>query len=89
MGVVPPLVDVAVNATLVPAQISDRDETMLMVGVTAIVTIIVMLLLVTVVEVVHAALVVSTQTTTSLLLNVLDVNVEALVPTFTPFTFHW
>ena len=51
-------------------------------------TVMVMLLDVAGFPVAQVALDVSTQVTTSLLFNVVDVNVVALVPTFTPFIFH-
>jgi hypothetical protein len=47
------------------------------------------LLLVAVAEVAQLAFEVNTHCTTAPLVSALEVNVAALVPTFTPFTFHW
>ena len=88
-GVVPPLVGVAVNVTLLPAQ-------MVVAGLAAILTLtgklgftdIVMVLDVPGLPVAQVALDVSTQVTASVLFSVADEYVVELVPTFTPFTFH-
>lgn len=76
------------NVTLVPEQILLADTAILMVGVTGVLAEIVMLLLVAVGIAKHVAFDVSTQVTTSLLFNVVEVNVVLFVPTFVPFTFH-
>ena len=62
---------------------------MLMVGVTVGVTVIVSVFEVAVAGEAHALLEVSTQVTASLFTKVVLVKVALLVPTFTPFTFHW
>ena len=83
------MVGVAVNVTLVPAQIVEEGlAAMLTLTGKFGFTVIVMLLDVAGFPVAQVALDVSTQVTTSLLFNVVDVNVVELVPTFTPFTFH-
>lgn len=59
------------------------------VAAAGVVTVIVTVFEVTVEDVTQGALEVNTQLTTSLLDNVVVVNVVLLVPTFPPFTFHW
>lgn len=78
----------AVKVTLVLEQILLADAAMLTVGVTGVLAIIVIPLLVTVGTAKQVALDVSTQVTTSLLFNVVEVNVLLFVPTFVPFTCH-
>lgn len=79
---------VAVNVTLVPAQILLALATMLIDGVRLGFTTIVILLLVPVDEDKQVALLVSTQVITSLLFSVDDVNVDEFDPTFPPLIFH-
>jgi hypothetical protein len=81
------LVVVAVNDATPPAQIAPPPE-ILTVGVTLGETTIVTVLEVAVVGVTHEALEVITQVTTSLLANVVETNVAALVPALTPLTLH-
>ncbi len=84
------MVGVAVNVTLVPAQIvvadADTDTLAGRFGLTVIVT----PLEVAGEPVKHGlALDVSSTVTTSLLFSVVVVNVLLFVPAFVPFTFHW
>lgn len=78
----------AVNVTLVPAQILLAEDAILTAGVTLAFTIMVMLLLVADGVDKQLALLVSTQVTISLLFNVDTVKIGLFVPTFVPFTFH-
>lgn len=71
-----------------PAQILLLLATIIIDGVRFVFTIIVTPLLVAVGDVTQLTFDVSTQVTTSVLFNVVDVNVELLIPAFTPFTFH-
>lgn len=73
---------------LVPKQTLLVEATMLMMGVRFGFTIIVIPLLVEEGAAKHVALLVSTQVITSPLFKVVDVNVDAFVPTLTPFAFH-
>ena len=82
------MVGVAVNVTLVPAQILLAEDAILTAGVTLAFTIMVMLLLVADGVDKQLALLVSTQVNTSLLFNVDTVKIGLFVPTFVPFTFH-
>ena len=83
------MVGVAVNVTLVPAQI-------VVAGLAAMLTltgkfgftVIVIALDVAGLPVAQVALEVSTQVTTSPLFKVVEVNVVELVPELVPFTFH-
>lgn len=79
---------VAVNVTLVPAQIVVVDAAIEMDGVRMGFTTIVMLLLVAMADVTHVAELVRIQVTTSLLLSVVEVNVELFAPMFVPLIFH-
>ena len=82
MGVVPPFTGVAVNVTEFPLQntLSASELVMeteaIVLGVTTIVTPV----LVTLGVVIHVALEVTVNVTTSPLINVLEVNVEAVAP---------
>ena len=84
---VPPLVGVAVNVILLPAQIEVDEALIETDGVTELV-VIVMTLLVPVKVVVQLALDVMITVTWSLLASEPDVNVAELIPAFTPFTCH-
>ena len=84
----PPLVGVAVNVTLVPAQMVFVVEVMLAAGVKLFTTVIVIVLLFAVVVVAQLALLVIVQDTISPLTRPAAVYVEELVPTFPPFYFH-
>ena len=85
----PPLVGVAVNVTLVPAQIVPAGlAAMLTLTGKFGLTVMVMLLDVAGFPVAQVALDVKTHVTTSPLFNVVVVNVVAFVPAFVPFTFH-
>ena len=84
----PPLVGVAVNTTLVPAQMVVAEAPMFTDGVTDVVTIIVIALLVAVGEVAQVRLPVITTVTTSLLFKEDDEKILLLVPALLPFTFH-
>jgi hypothetical protein len=86
--VVPPLVGVAVNVTLVPEQIVVVDAPIFTLAGKLGFTVIVTALLVAGLPVAHIAFDVITTVTTSLLDKVLVVNVALLLPAFTPFTFH-
>ena len=79
----------AVKVTDEPKQIEVAVALMLTAGVTGVFIVIVMLLLVAVAEVAQLAFEVNTHCTTAPLVSALEVNVAALVPAFTPFTFHW
>jgi hypothetical protein len=87
MGAVPPFVGVAVNVTLVPAQIEVDDALMETNGVTELEDTL-MTLLVTFATVAQLALDVMTTLTWSPLARLLVVNVAELVPAFAPFTCH-
>ena len=81
------MIGVAVKVTLLPEQI-DVDEALIETdGVTELVDI-VTTLLTTVGVVVQLALEVIVTLTWSPLASVVDTNVAALVPAFTPFIFH-
>ena len=85
----PPFVGVAVNVTLVPAQIVVALAEILTLAVNVGLTVMLMLFDVAGEPVKHGvALLVKTTVTASLLFNVVVVNVALLVPAFTPFTFH-
>lgn len=87
-GAPPPLVGVAVKVTEVPAQIFVEEAEILTVGVALGVTVMVMLFDVAEVGEAQLALLLRTTLTTSLFAKVAVVNEAALVPAFTPFTFH-
>ena len=81
------MVGAAVNVTLFPEQI-ELDEALIKTdGVTELV-VMTMTLLVVVGVVMQAALDVIIRLTWSPLASVVEVNVAALVPAFTPFTCH-
>ena len=84
---IPPLVGVAVNVILLPAQIEVEEALIETEGVTELV-VIVMTLLVAVEVVVQLALDVMITVTWSLFASEPDVNVAELIPAFTPFTCH-
>jgi hypothetical protein len=86
--VVPPLVGVAVNVTLVPEQTVVADAPILTLAGKLGFTVIVTALLVAGLPVAQVAFEVITTVTTSLLDKVLVVNVALLLPAFAPFTFH-
>jgi hypothetical protein len=86
---VPPLTGVAVNVTMVPAQMVFCDAAILIDGITSGVTFIVMLLLVAVAGTAQAELLVIIQLTTSPLTSVLLLNVGLFVPALAPFSNHW
>ena len=91
MGVVPPLVGVAVNVTLVPAQIVEEGlaEMVALTGKLGF-TIMVMPADVAGFPVAQSAFEVNTTVITSPFTNVVVENVEAVAPPiFTPFFFHW
>ena len=84
------MVGVAVNVTLVPVQIVVWLAATATDGVTPVVSVIVTGVLVAVGVVKHPALLVITTVTTSLLFNVVLVNVAPDAPaTAVPFTDHW
>jgi hypothetical protein len=85
--VVPPFVGAAVNVTLLPEQIEVELAVIETDGVTELV-VIVMALEVAVDVVVQLALEVMIMVTWSPLTSVLVVNVDELVPAFTPFICH-
>ena len=87
MGAVPPFVGVAVNVTLVPAQIEVDEALMETDGVTAFVETVMTLLVAFAVEV-QLALDVMITLTWSPLASVLEVNVAAFEPAFTPLICH-
>lgn len=74
---------------LEPAQMVVADAVMVMVGVTLVLTDMVMLLLVTVLVEIQSALLVNTQVTMSPLFRAVVTKLALLVPTSTPFIFHW
>jgi hypothetical protein len=80
-------VGVAVNVTLVPAQIEVDEALMETDGVTAFVDMVMTLLVAFVVEV-QLALDVMITLTWSPLARVLDVNIAVFVPAFTPLICH-
>ena len=83
------MVGVAVNVTLVPAQMVEEGlAAMLTLTGKFGFTVIVMLLDVAGFPVAQVALDVSTHVTTSPLFNAVVVNVVELVPLLVPFTFH-
>ena len=81
------MVGVAVNVTDAPEHIDVDDALMDTDGVTELAVIVITLLL-AVAGIAHAALDVMITVTWSLLLSELLVNVDELVPAFTPFTCH-
>ena len=81
------MVAVAVNVTLVPAQIDVDDALIETAGITEFV-VIVTTLLVAVAVVVQLALDVIITLTWSAFVSVLELNVAELVPAFTPFICH-
>ena len=83
----PPLVGVAVNVILLPAQIEVDEALIETDGVTELV-VIVTTLLVAVEVVAQLAFDVIITVTWSLFASELEVNVAELVPAFTPFTCH-
>jgi len=87
---VPPFVGVAVNVTLVPAQIvlSASLDAMLTLGVKFGFTVVVIPVLVAVAGLAQTAFEVSTHVTTSPLASAALVYVVEFVPTFAPFNFH-
>ena len=85
---VPGLVGVAVNVTLVPAQIVVADAAMLTLAGKLGFTFIVTALLVAGLPVAQVALEVITTVTISLSAKAVEVKVGLLVPAFDPFTFH-
>ena len=87
MGVVPPLVGVAVKVTLLPVQIEVDEAVMETDGITDPAEMLITLL-VAVDVVVQLALEVMITLIWSPLVSVLDVNVGALVPALTPFICH-
>ena len=85
----PPFTDVAVNVTLVPAQIVVALAEILTLAVNVGLTVIIMLFDVAGEPVKHGvALLVKTTVTASLLFSAVVVNVALSVPAFTPFTCH-
>ena len=88
VGVVPPLVGVAVKVTGVPGHIVVADADTVTEGTGAGVTVIGIAALAAVNGDAHAAFEVITTVTLSLLFNVPEENTALFVPTFTPFTFH-
>ena len=85
----PPFTDVAVNVTLVPAQIVVALAEILTLAVNVGLTVMLMLFDVAGEPVKHGvALLVKITVTAVPLVNALVVNVALLVPAFTPFTFH-
>jgi hypothetical protein len=88
-GVDPPFVGVAVKVIFTPAQAVIVETEMLTDGVTEGFTVIEILLLFAVVVVAQFAFDVNTQDTTSLFTKPVELNVDAFVPAFTPFSFHW
>src|SRR5438034_698321 len=87
VGVVPPLVGVAVNVMLLPAQIEVDEALIETDGVTELV-VIVITLLVAVDVAAQLAFDVMMTVIWSLFESEPDVNVAELVPAFTPFTCH-
>ena len=86
---VPPLVGVAVNVTLVPAQMVVADAATLTLGVSKGSTIIVTVFDVAGEPVAHVAVEVISTVTVFPLAKVLLLYVALLVPTLLPFSFHW
>ncbi len=85
----PPLVGVAVKATVVPEQTVALSATMLTAGATELLTDMVTALLATEAELTQEALLVSCTVITSPLTNALLVYVADVAPEmFTPFFFH-
>ena len=83
------MVGVAVKITLVPAQIVVAVAAILTDGITDAVTVIVIALDVTVAGLAHEIDDVISTVTTSPFTKVELWNVELLVPTLLPFSFHW
>jgi hypothetical protein len=84
------LVGVAVNVTLVPEQMADDgDAAILTLAATAGFTTIVIVLEVAGLPVAHVFEDVMTQAIVFPFVNAASVYVALLVPTFTPFFFHW
>jgi len=88
VGVVPPLVGVAVKVAVLPEQIDVEGTLIKTDGVTALV-VMVITLLVAVDVVMQGAFDVMTTLTWSPLARVVEENVGELVPAFTPFICHW
>ena len=89
VGVLPPLVGLAVNVTLWPAQLVGVFEVIETIGATVLV-VIVMGVLVVVAGLAHGSLLVSCTVTWSLLASVVVVNVAAVSPaTGLPLMNHW
>jgi hypothetical protein len=88
VGVLPPLVCVAVKVTLFPEQIDVDDALIETDGVTELVVMVIRLL-VAIAVVVQLALEVMITLTWSLFARVVVVNVGELGPAFVPFTCHW
>lgn len=88
-GVLPPPVIVAVKLTAVPAHTVVVLALIVTVGVALVPTDTAMALEVTTNGDAHSADEVSWHVTTSLLANVVVLNVALLLPTLLPFTFHW
>jgi hypothetical protein len=90
VGVVPPLVGVAVKFTAVPEHTVVLFAAILTLGVTAVVTVIVTALLVAVLVDAHVALLVITTVIKSPLAGEVNAYVAEVAPVmFTPFFFHW
>ena len=89
-GLLPPLAGVAVNVTLIPAQMAPEGAAAMptLTGRFGL-TVIVMALEVAGFPVGQVALDVSIQVTASPLVREAVVKVEVLVPVLTPFTCHW
>lgn len=87
MGAVPPFAGVAVNVTLVPAQIEVEEALMETDAVTPLAETVMTLLVAFAVEV-QLALDVNITLTLSPFASVLDVNVVAFVPAFAPLISH-
>lgn len=85
----PPLVGVAVNVTLLLVHIVVALACTLTAGVSELLTLIVIALEVLVAPPPHTLLLVTTTVTTSLLLKVDDEKVALFTPWLLPFTFHW
>ena len=88
MGVLPPLVGVAVKVTLVPEHIVVAEAEMLILTGKLGLTVMVTVLEVAGLPVAQVALEVITQVTVFPLANELLVYVVLFVPTFDPFSFH-
>jgi hypothetical protein len=89
VGVVPPLVGVAVNVTEVPEQTGFADAAILILTGKFGLTVMVTALEVAGLPVAHVAFEVKTQVTISTDARAALVYVELLVPTLTPFNNHW